>query len=130
MDRTIAIEAVGLGKVYDRVTAIHDLSFSVHAGEAFALLGPNGAGKSTTLRILITLLRPSSGSARVLGYDVVRDAERVRASIGYVPQERAVDRFLTGREHLLLLADLYHLTKDEARRRIPELLRLVDLEDR
>ncbi len=92
-------------------------------------MGPNGAGKSTTLRILITLLRPTTGQATVLGHDVVREADCVRRSVGYVPQERAIDRFLTGREHLLLLGDLYHLSKDETRRRIAELLKLVDLED-
>ena len=94
----------------------------------FGLLGPNGAGKSTTLRILITLLRPTAGSATVLGHDVVRDAGTVRKLIGYVPQERAIDRFLTGREHLWLLANLYHMSKGDALQRITELLKLVDLE--
>ena len=129
MDQTVAIETARLGKVYDGVTAIQELSFKVFAGEIFGLLGPNGAGKSTTLRILITLLRPTTGQATVLGHDVVREADCVRRSVGYVPQERAIDRFLTGREHLLLLGDLYHLSKDETRRRIAELLKLVDLED-
>ena len=129
MDQTVAIETARLGKVYDGVTAIQGLSFKVFAGEIFGLLGPNGAGKSTTLRILITLLRPTTGQATVLGHDVVREADCVRRSVGYVPQERAIDRFLTGREHLLLLGDLYHLSKDETRRRIAELLKLVDLED-
>lgn len=129
MDQTVAIETARLGKVYDGVTAIQDLSFKVFAGEVFGLLGPNGAGKSTTLRILITLLRPTTGRATVLGHDVVREADRVRRSVGYVPQERAIDRFLTGREHLLLLGDLYHLPKEETRRRIAELLKLVDLEE-
>lgn len=123
-----AIEACGLGKRYGAVTAIEGLSFQVDAGEVFGLLGPNGAGKSTTLRILVTLLRPTAGRAMVLGHDVVEEADRVRRLIGYVPQERAIDRFLTGREHLELLAALYHLSKDEAQRRIPELLKLVDLE--
>ena len=129
MDQTVVIETARLGKVYDGVTAIQELSFKVFAGEIFGLLGPNGAGKSTTLRILITLLRPTTGQATVLGHDVVREADCVRRSVGYVPQERAIDRFLTGREHLLLLGDLYHLSKDETRRRIAELLKLVDLED-
>jgi ABC-2 type transport system ATP-binding protein len=128
MDRSVAIETVGLGKVYDGVTAIENLSFKIYAGEVFGLLGPNGAGKSTTLRILITLIRPTSGQAIVLGHDVVREAERVRELIGYVPQERAVDRFLTGREHLQLLGDLHHLSKQHTLRRIDELLKLVDLE--
>lgn len=123
-----AIETVKLRKTYGAVTAIDDLTFHVAPGEVFGLLGPNGAGKSTTLRILITLLRPTGGQAVVLGHDVAKEPDAVRRLIGYVPQERAIDRFLTGREHLWLLADLYHLPKDEARRRIPELLRLVDLE--
>jgi ABC-2 type transport system ATP-binding protein len=124
------IEVSALTKVFDRVTAVDHLSFHVEGGEIFGLLGPNGAGKSNTLRMLITLLRPTSGSATIAGADVVREPEKVRSRIGYVPQERAIDRFLTGREHLLLLADLYHLTKPEARRRIAELLALVDLEHR
>lgn len=128
MGGTVNIEARDLGKVFDGFQAIQDISFQVHGGEIFGLLGPNGAGKSTTLRILITLLRPSSGSAVVLGHDVVREPDQVRQLIGYVPQERAIDRFLTGREHLWLLANLYHLSKAEASQRINELLRLVDLE--
>ena len=123
-----AIETIQLRKTYDRVTAIEDISFQVREGEIFGLLGPNGAGKSTTLRILITLLQPTGGQAFVLGHDVAKKADTVRRLIGYVPQERALDRFLTGREHLELLAALYHLPKDEAHRRIAELLKLVDLE--
>lgn len=130
MDRTAAIETVDLGKVYGGVSAVDGLSFRVWRGEIFGLLGPNGAGKSTTLRMLITLLPPTSGRAIVLGHDVAREPEQVRRLIGYVPQERAIDRFLTGREHLQLLGALYHLPKQEARRRIDELLKLVDLEDR
>jgi ABC-2 type transport system ATP-binding protein len=128
MDPAVAIDVSGLSKSYDGHRAVSDISFQVHAGEIFGLLGPNGAGKSTTLRILITLLVPTSGRAEIFGLDSVRNADQVRQLIGYVPQERAIDRFLTGREHLELLAALYHLTKDEARRRIAELLKLVELE--
>lgn len=128
MDRATAIDVSHLSKSYDGHQAVADISFTVHAGEIFGLLGPNGAGKSTTLRILITLLTPSSGRATVFGLDTVRDADRVRQLIGYVPQERAIDRFLTGKEHLELLAALYHLPKDEANSRIAELLKLVELE--
>jgi ABC-2 type transport system ATP-binding protein len=128
MDRATAIDVSHLSKSYDGHQAVADISFTVHAGEIFGLLGPNGAGKSTTLRILITLLTPSSGRATVFGLDTVRDADRVRQLIGYVPQERAIDRFLTGKEHLELLAALYHLPKDEAKSRIAELLKLVELE--
>ena len=128
MAAAAAIEVSRLTKTYDRVKAVDDLSFQVTGGEIFGLLGPNGAGKSTTLRILITLLHPTSGTAKVLGLDTVADADRVRQTIGYVPQERAIDRFLTGREHLELLADLYHLTPSEASQRIPDLLKLEELE--
>ncbi|MBL8036110.1 ATP-binding cassette domain-containing protein [Nitrospira sp. CMX1] len=128
MDRTIAIDVNRLCKTYDSHKAVDDLSFQIYAGEIFGLLGPNGAGKSTTLRTLITLLHPTSGTATIMGHDTVRDADKVRTLIGYVPQERAIDRFLTGREHLQLLGALYHLTKDEATKRIGELLKLVELE--
>ncbi|MGH7258731.1 MAG: ATP-binding cassette domain-containing protein [Nitrospiraceae bacterium] len=128
MTGPFAIEVSHLAKSYDQVRAIDDISFQVAGGEIFGLLGPNGAGKSTTLRILITLLHPTSGKATVLGMDTVSDADRVRRSIGYVPQERAIDRFLTGREHLDLLANLYHLSPAEAATRIAHLLKLVELE--
>jgi len=125
----VAIEVERLSKTYEgTVTAVEDVSFQVAAGEVFGLLGPNGAGKTTTLRVLITVLRPSGGAARVLGMDVVEQADAVRRAIGYVPQERAIDRFLTGREHLQLLADLYHIPKDKATARIDEVLALVNLE--
>lgn len=128
MDRALAIEVSHLSKSYDKHIAVADISFQVYTGEIFGLLGPNGAGKSTTLRTLITLLHPTSGTASILGHDTVREAEKVRTLIGYVPQERAIDRFLTGREHLELLGALYHLTKTEATKRIVELLKLVELE--
>ncbi len=128
MSSSPAIQVQGLGKTYGSVTAIQDISFSVEEGEIFGLLGPNGAGKSTTLRILITVLRPTTGTVSVLGHNVVEEPDTVRSLIGYVPQERAIDRFLTGREHLELLGDLYHLDKTEAKKRIQQLLHLVDLE--
>lgn len=128
MDRALAVDVSHLSKSYDKHVAIADISFQIYAGEIFGLLGPNGAGKSTTLRTLITLLHPSSGTATVLGHDTVREADLVRKLIGYVPQERAIDRFLTGREHLELLGALYHLTHAEATKRINELLKLVELE--
>jgi len=128
MDRALAIDVSHLSKSYDKQVAVADISFQVYTGEIFGLLGPNGAGKSTTLRTLITLLHPTSGTATILGHDTVREADRVRTLIGYVPQERAIDRFLTGREHLKLLGALYHLSHAEATKRIGELLKLVELE--
>ena len=131
MGSSVAIEVSHLSKVYEgKVTAVEDITFQVSQGEVFGLLGPNGAGKTTTMRVLITVLRPTGGSARVLGLDVVAQATKVRQLIGYVPQERAIDRFLTGREHLQLLASLYHLPKDRAAKRIEEVLKLVNLEDK
>ena len=129
MNPAIVIDVARLGKTFGSVTAVRDVSFTVHAGEIFGLLGPNGAGKSTTLRMLITVLPPSAGTATVLGHDVAAEADTVRRLIGYVPQERAVDRFLTGREHLELLGGLYHLSRTETKARIAELLELVNLED-
>ena len=128
MDRAVAIDVSHLSKSYDGHRAVTDVSFQVYVGEIFGLLGPNGAGKSTTLRTLITLLSPTSGRASIFGLDSLQDADRVRRLIGYVPQERAIDRFLTGREHLELLAALYHLPKGQAGPRIAELLKLVELE--
>ena len=128
MDRAVAIDVSHLSKSYDGHRAVTDVSFQVYVGEIFGLLGPNGAGKSTTLRTLITLLSPTSGRASIFGLDSLKDADRVRRLIGYVPQERAIDLFLTGREHLEFLAALYHLPKGEAVPRIAELLKLVELE--
>lgn len=129
MSTPAAIQVSNLGKIYDTVEAVKNLSLSVQHGEIFGLLGPNGAGKSTILRILITTLSPTTGTATILGHDVVKEADTVRRLIGYVPQERAIDRFLTGREHLELLAALYHLPKHEALTRIDTLLKLVSLEE-
>jgi ABC-2 type transport system ATP-binding protein len=125
-----AVEMKGVTKFYGNVRALDGLSLEVQEGEIFGLLGPNGAGKTTTIKILITLLRPTEGEVKVLGCDAVRQAREVRQRIGYVPQERALDRFLTGREHLHLLANLYHLGKQEANQQIDRLLTLVDLQNK
>lgn len=98
-------------------------------GEAFAMLGPNGAGKTTLMRILTTQIRPTSGSAYVMGYDVVREGDKVRRVIGYVPQEFSVWMDLTGYENLLIYSKVYGVTGNEARRRIREVLELMDLTD-
>ena len=104
-----AIEVQGLGKRFGEVVALDGLDLTVPAGTVFGLLGPNGAGKTTLVRILATLLAPSSGRATVLGYDVVREPLAVRRRIGLAGQFAAVDEELTGRENVEMIARLYRL---------------------
>ncbi len=109
-DRTApALECSGLTRRYGDIVAVRDVSFVVRPGELFGLLGPNGAGKTTTLHMLTTMLRPTEGTARVAGCDVVREAPRVRDLIGVVFQEPALDDRLTARENLELHAVLYRI---------------------
>ncbi len=111
--------------------AVDGLNLTIPEGEFFGLLGPNGAGKTTAIRMLCTLLEPTSGQALVNGYDAARQADAVRASIGVVfSSERALYWKLTGRENLAYYAALYHVPPEVCRRRIPELLELVELADR
>jgi ABC-2 type transport system ATP-binding protein len=117
------IEACKLEKTYKGgIRALDGLSFAVDAGTIFGLLGPNGAGKSTAVKILTTLSRADSGEARVAGLDVVRDAERVRRSIGVVGQKPGLDPEATGRENLEMQAELYGLAGAGRRERVAELL--------
>jgi ABC-2 type transport system ATP-binding protein len=109
--------------------ALDGLGFSVEAGTVFGLLGPNGAGKSTTVRVLTTLSRPTSGEARVAGFDVIRQPEQVRRVIGVVGQRIAVDPDATGRENLLLAGRVHDLGGAELRGRVGELLERFDLAD-
>jgi ABC-2 type transport system ATP-binding protein len=113
------------------VEAVRGVSFAIEEGELFGLLGPNGAGKTTTIKMLITLLIPTSGQARVLGHDVVRDAQWVRRRIGYVfGGERGLYERLSGLDNLRYFAELYGVEPRIQRRRIDELLELVDLKGR
>src|SRR5438270_902931 len=123
------VEVQDLGRDFGSFRAVDGLTFSVEEGEILGLLGPNGAGKTTTIRVLTTLLPPSRGSASVCGFDVVKQSNDVRRSIGYVMQEVALDYLLTGREHLELQARMYHLPEHEVKRRVQEILALVDLTD-
>jgi ABC-2 type transport system ATP-binding protein len=107
--------------------AVDGISLTVEPGEVYGFLGPNGAGKSTTVLMLTTLLPPTSGTARVAGYDIVREGPRVRASIGAALQEAALDPFLTGRDHLRLQGALHGLSRAERRKRGDELLERVGL---
>jgi ABC-2 type transport system ATP-binding protein len=123
-----AIQARGLERTFSSdVRAVAGVDLDVAEGEIYAFLGPNGAGKTTTVRILTTLLRPTGGSARVAGFDVVSEAGDVRRAIGVALQEAALDPLMTGRELIRLQATLHGLPREEGRRKAESLLQRVDL---
>ena len=121
------IIAEGLTRHFGDVKAVDGIDLTVKEGEIFGFLGPNGAGKSTAVRMLTTLLRPTSGSARVAGYDVVTQADDVRRSIGVALQDAAIDPLMTGAELLALQAVLYGLPRNSTKKRANELLERVGL---
>jgi len=122
------IEVYDLVKVFNgSIRAVDGVTFNVEEGEVFGFLGPNGAGKTTTVKILVTLLKPTSGVAKVAGYDVVRNPNDVRRSIGVVFQNPALDDRLTGRENLDYHARMYGISGSERKKRIEEVLELVGL---
>jgi ABC-2 type transport system ATP-binding protein len=125
-----AIETHKLSKSFGSLTAVDNLDITVESGEIFALLGPNGAGKTTTISMLCTILKPTSGTAKVNGFDIVKDATQVRKSIGIVFQDPSVDDRLTGRENLFMHANLYGVPPSDQKSRIDGVLKLVELEDR
>ena len=122
-----AVVATGLRKSYGDHLVLDGIDLNVAEGTVFALLGPNGSGKTTTVRILSTLLPADAGTVRVAGHDLRTQAQLVRAAIGVTGQFSAVDNLLTGRQNLLLMADLHHLAKAEGHRRADELLERFDL---
>lgn len=122
-----AIHVRDLQKSFGDLQVLSGVNLTVESGTILALLGPNGAGKTTTIRILSTLLPPDGGQALVNGYDVVKQADEVRASIGLTGQFAAVDEYLTGEENLLMMGRLYHLRSEDARRRSQELIAQLDL---
>ncbi|MBA2288338.1 MAG: ATP-binding cassette domain-containing protein [Ktedonobacteraceae bacterium] len=124
------IDVQNLVKIYSGgIEALKGISFCVREGEFFGFLGPNGAGKSTTIKILITLLARTGGTARILGYDVERDCNQVRRSIGYAAQEASPDDELTTRQNLDIMGNLYHMDGMSIKYRTEELLELMDLQD-
>jgi ABC-2 type transport system ATP-binding protein len=125
----MAIEVEGLRKSFGKVQALRGVDLVVPEGSVCALLGPNGAGKTTVVRVLATLLRPDSGTARVVGHDVVRAPGKVREVIGLAGQHAAVDDDLTGRENLLILGLMQHLGRRRAKARAAELLERFGLAD-
>ncbi|MET8142458.1 ATP-binding cassette domain-containing protein [Sphaerisporangium sp. NPDC005288] len=123
------IEAEGLRKRYKKTIALDGVDLAIKPGTICGLLGPNGAGKTTVIRILTTLLRPDGGTARVAGYDTVKQAELVRYRVGLAGQYAAVDELLTGRANLEMIGRLCHLPRKEAQRRADELLHRFALTD-
>jgi ABC-2 type transport system ATP-binding protein len=124
------IETNQLTKKFNGLTAVDKLDITVESGEIFGFLGPNGAGKTTTISMLCTILKPTSGWAKVNGFDVVKEAVQVRKSIGMVFQEPSIDDRLTGRENLYMHANLYGVPPSEQKDRIDRILKLVELDDR
>ena len=122
-----ALSLTGLTKSFGGHRVLAGIDLDIDRGQVFSLLGPNGAGKTTLVRILSTLTRPDAGSAEVAGYDVVHEADRVRASIGVTGQYAALDRVLTGTENLHMVGQLLHLGRAEGRRRAAELVERFDL---
>ncbi|MHB8604584.1 MAG: ATP-binding cassette domain-containing protein [Thermoplasmatota archaeon] len=126
---TLAVETRALTRRFDAVVAVDAIDLAVEAGECFALLGPNGAGKTTAIKMLTTLLPPTSGEARVAGFDVAREPRSVRRTIGYVPQVVSADGALTGRQNLEIFSKLYDIPRAERRARIDEALAFMNLGD-
>jgi len=124
------IQCDSLTKRFGEFTAVDQVSFQVGNGEVFGLLGPNGAGKTTTMRLLSTLLKPNSGTATVAGYDLLREPQKVRASIGVLPEDTGLYDRLTPREHLLYYGKLHSMPEDVLRKRSDELLDIMELGDR
>ncbi len=125
-----AVEADALSKSYGELVAVDHLDLRIDGGEIFGLLGPNGAGKTTTLSMLATLVKPTSGTARVNGFDILERPDDVRRSIGIVFQDPSSDDVLTGWENLYLHALMFGVPKGERKQRIDRVLGLVDLQDR
>jgi ABC-type multidrug transport system ATPase subunit len=130
MSDSVVIRCEALTKRFGAFTAVDRVSFEVEKGEVFGLLGPNGAGKTTTLRLLSTLLRPTSGSANIAGYDLLQEPQRVRESIGVLPEDAGLYDRLTPREHLFYYGRLHGIPKDRLEKRIDELLGIMELTDR
>ena len=124
-----AVETRDLVKRYEDVEAIKGITLDIEEGEIFGFLGPNGAGKSTTIKVLTTLLRKTSGSVTIEGYDIDKDAREIRKVIGVQSQETILDGDLTGRENLTLQGHLQRLHGDALKKRVDELLTLVELSD-
>jgi len=123
------LDVQGLTKVFGTLKAVDNISFDVREGEIFGFLGPNGAGKTTTIKMLTTLLKPTSGTAKVCGINLATHQNDVRAAVGIVPQEYTADEDMTGADNVMFCADLYGIPHETSKVRSKELLHLVGLED-
>ncbi len=126
----LAVQTTGVSKAYGSLKAVDDLDLSIRAGELFALLGPNGAGKTTTIKMLCCLIRPTGGSAAVMGHDTQKESLAVKETIAISPQETAIAEQLNAWENLSLMAGLHGFGKDEIKKRSEDLLEMMGLVDR
>ena len=124
------IEAIGLTKMFNEFTAVSELSFQVATGEIYGLLGPNGSGKSTTMRMLLGLLKPTSGTARIMGHDIGKEIVAAKRVMGYVPAEPVLPESLTGWEYVNYVSDIWRIARGpEREEEIDEILTLLDIKD-
>lgn len=130
MDDGKVVEVEKLVKRFGSLVALDGISFEVKVGEVFGLIGPNAAGKTTALRILATLLLPTEGYARILGYDVLRDADKIRPSISYLAEDAGTYRNLSGYEYLSIVARIYFSSRSEAEKAVEEAIKISGLGDR
>lgn len=124
-----AVETAGLTKHFGKFTAVSEVNFYIPKGEIFGLLGPNGAGKTTTIRMLCGLMKPTSGRATVLGYDIAHQAEEIKRRIGYMSQKFSLYNDLTARENIDFYATVYRVPRGERAKRVQELLEMSGLKD-
>ena len=124
------IEAIGLTKMFSEFTAVSELSFTVATGEIYGLLGPNGSGKSTTMRMLLGLLKPTAGTARIMGHDIEKEIVAAKRIMGYVPEEPVLPERLTGWEYVNYVSDIWKIERGpEREEEIDEILTLLDIKD-
>lgn len=130
MDNELSVITKNLRKVYNgNMEAVKGIDLKIKKGEIFGFLGPNGAGKSTTIKMLSTSIKPTSGEAKVNGYDIIKESIKVRQTIGVVPQDLTADEDLKGIENLVMVGRFYGMQKEDAYRKSKELLEMVDLEE-
>jgi ABC-2 type transport system ATP-binding protein len=126
----IVVKVSDLSKNFGDFAAVNNISFTVNAGEIFGLIGPNGAGKTTTLRVLATLLLPTSGYVEILGFDLVKEAYKIRPLISYLAEDAGTYRNLTGHEYLSIVSRIYNESKTDAEEAVEEAIKVAGLGDR